>query len=131
MAGIVNIAGAAANASRSVQRDVQRKSTYGGAVQLVITRTFKPMGRSDRDWETFDQEVKTFSNMHEAKEWISKQYGKAKRSPMYVDDAKGRPKKVGYIFSSKNYDFDHDTGKRVHFFQQDWVSFRAISDLEL
>jgi hypothetical protein len=108
-----------------------KKENYSGMVQLVITRTSKLMGGKDRTWEVFDEETKTFKNLSEARNWIKEQYGKAKKSPMFVDDKEGKTKKVGYIYGMKNYDWDRDTGKKVNYYQQDWIEFRAIKPLEV
>lgn len=101
-----------------------------GFVQIVIKKTYKQMGGRDREWIRSDEEVKSFGNMGEAMSFLKETYGKSARQPMFVDKADGKPEKVGYIYKFKNSEYDRDTGKNNHFFENHWVEFRKVTPMK-
>jgi hypothetical protein len=79
-------------------------------INLHITRTSKGFNSKD-DYSIFDDEVKTFDNLADAKSWLEEEYGTHKRSYMYEDDKDGNTKRIGYIYG----------------LQQDWISFYKVN----
>jgi hypothetical protein len=98
-------------------------------IELVVTQTSKVNPKSN--FEAFNQEKKSFRSMAEANAWITEQYGKKKKQPMYVDSPSGKPTKVGFIVGFRNKDYDRDTGKWVNFIEQDWIEFRKVTPFEV
>lgn len=92
-------------------------------IELHITRTSKEFN-SKEDYSVFDDEVKTFDNLADAKSWLTEEYGTHKRSYMYQDYKDGNAKRVGYIYGFKNKDYSHNS---VSWLQQDWVSFYKVN----
>lgn len=92
-------------------------------IQLKIVRTGKGYSPKDQ-WTRFDDELKSFATMQDAKEWIKENYGKAKRVPMFVDTKDGQSKKVGYVIGFRNSDISHYPVNK--WLQQDWIEFREV-----
>lgn len=89
-------------------------------IQLHITSTGKSYSPKDT-YKIFDTQTKTFDNLIDAKSYLRKTYGKAKRVPMFYDDKDGKAIHCGYII-----------GFRVDkWLQQDWVAFQTVESMAL
>ena len=106
-------------------------------IELEIVKTAKSYNSKDQ-FRTYDTEKKQFDTIDDAKKWIDTEYGKSKRSKIFID--KIDPKvfsgkisiSVGYVIGFKNYDFDQDnSNKKVHFLEQHWISFYKKELLEI
>lgn len=96
-------------------------------IQLNVTMTGK--GYSPKDgFRCFDKRVFHFKDMGAAREYLKETYGKAKRSPMYLDTKEGT-KKVGYIFGFRNADLSHYPVEK--WIQNDWVEFREVKTITI
>lgn len=93
-------------------------------IQLHITRTAK---KYSGEVQIYDKSQKDFSSLADAKQWLKDEYGTSKRVPMFVDDKQGKSKKVGYIYSYKNYEYED--GKKYNYIEQHWVSFYKLTEL--
>jgi len=91
-------------------------------IELHIEKTGKGYGRNDR-WVCFDLERKPFPSLKEAKVWLKETYGKAKRSPLYIDTPEGT-KKVGWVIGFRNGDLSHSPVQK--WIQQDWITVTEI-----
>ena len=100
------------------------------AIQLRLTQCYKMLGFRQKDilghdgWYKFDETVKMFPNMSEAKKWIKETYGKCKSAKMYID-VEGRDESIhcGYIRSWK------EPTERCY--RQDWIEFREVKVIDL
>ena len=92
-------------------------------VQLYIVKTAKGYSAKDK-FSMIDSQTRNFSNIADAKSWVREEYGKAKRSPMYVDTKEGKAKRVGYIIGFRNSDLSHYPVQK--WIQQDWIEFREV-----
>ena len=79
--------------------------------------------------ERYDKEERQFKNLKEAKAWIKKEYGKHNKFEIFQDDVRGETKIVGMGFSFRNYEFED--GKKNHFIEEHWITFKKIDELEL
>lgn len=93
-------------------------------IQLHITRTHKTRG--DDDYYRYDDDVKNFKDLQEAKAWLKDEYGTCKRSIMYRDDKQGNAKKIGYIYSFKTYPVSYDD---KHGYDSHWIAFYKVTEL--
>jgi len=100
----------------------------GSMIQLYIIKTSKSYNPKDM-WSTYDEEHKFFTSIDEAKQWLSETYPKCKRVKMYADDKNGKSHHIGYIYSYKNYDWSHETGKKEHWIEQHWIEFRSVKTI--
>jgi hypothetical protein len=91
-------------------------------VELRITRTSKSFNPRDRYTE-FDSEVKTFTDLAEAKAWLKSEYGDHKRDKIY-QDGRNPAMHVGYIYGFKNRDISHNSAAWL---QQDWITFYEVT----
>ena len=89
-------------------------------IQLQITLTSKNFGNKEGNWYRFDERTQTFGDLALAKEWLKTEYGKCKKSKMYVDTKDGSSKHVGYIYCMR--ESDH--------FEQHWVSFKRVEKID-
>lgn len=96
-------------------------------IKVTITKTAKSIG-SEKNYETFDREIKTFETLEQAKTFLANEYGEHKKVKMYVDDMDGVSRQVGWIYCFRNKDISHNTAT---FFQQDWVEIRKVEETEL
>jgi hypothetical protein len=97
-------------------------------IQLEITKTARGYSKKET-FRIFDKQNKTFSDMQSARKWISDQYGKAKRSPMYIDGKDGKPQKIGYVIGFRNTDLSHYPVDK--WIQRDWIAFKEIKRIIL
>ena len=95
-------------------------------IQLIIRKTGKSYS-PHATWQTFDDEIKTFSTIKEAHDWLLEEYKKCKRVQMYVDDKEGKTHHIGYIYSFKNSDISHVPVEK--WIQQDWIEFRNVKTI--
>ena len=92
-------------------------------VQLHITMTGK--GYNPRDeWSMLGTKRKNFIDIAGAREWIRENYGKSKRSSMYIDLPNGDVKKIGYVIGFRNADISHYPIDK--WLQQDWIEFISL-----
>lgn len=82
------------------------------------------MGASKEEYSTFDTLTKRFDSKDEVKDFLKEQYGNCKRKEMYVDDEKGNPVQIGWIYCFKNWDVSHGGPA---WWQQDWVEVSEIT----
>jgi hypothetical protein len=92
-------------------------------IQLKIVKTGKGYGKNEK-WSRFDDELKTFASIKDAKDWIKETYGRSKRAPMFIDTKDGQSKKIGYVIGFRNADLSHYPVN--HWIQQDWIEFREV-----
>ena len=92
-------------------------------IQLFIVKTCKGYAPKDQ-WQRFDDEIKNFASLKDAKEWIKETYGKSKRVPMYIATKDGQSKKIGYVIGFRNADWSHAPVEK--WLQQDWIEFREV-----
>lgn len=97
-------------------------------IQLEITKTARGYSKKET-FRIFDKQNKTFSDMQSARKWIYDQYGKAKRSPMYIDGKDGKPQKIGYVIGFRNADLSHYPVDK--WIQRDWIAFKEIKRIIL
>jgi len=91
-------------------------------IELVISKTYK--GYSPKDhWTRYDDVRKSFSDMAAAKKWIGEEYGKRKRSSMYIDLPEGKTMRSGWVISGRSSQYEND-GTVSHFFTQDWIGVK-------
>jgi hypothetical protein len=95
-------------------------------IELQIVKTAKGYGKNEK-WSRFDDKTEYFPTLKDAKDWIKKEYGKAKRVPMYVDTKDGNSKKVGYVIGFRNDDISHVPVEK--WLQQDWIEFREVNTI--
>jgi len=88
-------------------------------IKMQITITSKSYSPKDQ-YRIFHKEERSFPDMKAAKNWIKENYGKSKRSPMFIDTKDG-VKKVGYVIGFRNDDISHFPVEK--WLQQDWISF--------
>jgi len=68
------------------------------------------------------KETKTFKTVEEAKTWCKDEFGKHKRTNMYIDRRIGEPLHCGYVYSRRQrYDDINKT-----YFQSIWISFETV-----
>lgn len=89
--------------------------------------TSKPLFSSER-YTSYDEDVKKFKTLDEAKEYISNQYYKpCKKEKMYVDDKNGQPVQSGYIYCytvpKAYYNYNEPA-----YHAQDWVSIEYVTE---
>lgn len=87
------------------------------AIRLEITRTAKGYRPTAR-WHRYDFESRNFDTFAEAQTFLKERYGKAKRSPIYVDTKDGGAKQVGYVYGFRDSD-----GAGYKYIAQDWIAF--------
>lgn len=96
-------------------------------IQVYITSMGKSYNPKD-SYCMFDEQLKNFHDMDEAKAWLSDTYGKSKRSKMFVDQA-DKSVHCGYIIGFRNADISHVPVQK--WLQQDWIEFREVKTLAL
>ena len=90
--------------------------------KLTISKTAKPMGGHDRQWETYDHEVKEFDTLKEIKAYLKEQYFYAvTKRKSYQDDTDGQ---IGWIYCFKSDPSSYDD---CHHFEQHWVNVYKIA----
>lgn len=97
-------------------------------IELKIVCTGKGYGKKDT-WEAFEFKTRVFPDIKNAIDWVNETYGKARRTPMYVDTKEGIPKKIGYIIGFRNSDISHYPV--VKWIQRDWIEFRESKELTI
>ena len=97
-------------------------------IQLEITKTARGYSKKET-FRIFDNQNKIFSDMQSARKWICDQYGKAKRSPMYIDGKDGKPQKIGYVIGFRNADLSHYPVDK--WIQRDWITFNEIKRITI
>jgi hypothetical protein len=97
-------------------------------IQLQITRTGKSYSPKAK-WTCFDEETKNFPDMKTVREWLRKEYGNAKRVPMFTDTKDGKTLRTGWVIGFRNADLSHYPVNK--WIQQDWIHVREIKEIDL
>ena len=97
-------------------------------IELHITMTGKSFSPKDK-FTIFGYDTKRFENIADARKWIKEQYGKSKRSPMYVNGKDGKSKKIGMVIGFKNADWSHAPVES--WIQQDCIEFRECKTITI
>lgn len=97
-------------------------------IQVHVIMTCKSYSPKD-SYRIFAEDKRTFADMAEARQWLREQYGKAKRSPMYVDTKDGRMLNIGYVIGFRAADWSHSSVDK--WLQRDWVSFSEVIPVDL
>ncbi len=87
--------------------------------EVKVTKTMKPMGRTERGYETFDRNRESFDTLGQVRQYLEDTYNTCKRVKMYRDLPDGEAEHIGWIYCFKNSEADH--GKYHYWWQQDWV----------
>lgn len=93
-------------------------------IKLVITRTSKPLF-SQENYTIFDEGMKTFDSLEQARTFLANEYEGHKRVKMYCDTIKGESKHIGWIYCLKNKDWSHNS---EWWLQQDWIDIREVEE---
>ena len=96
--------------------------------ELRITMTGKGYSPKDK-FQCFDTERKNgFASMREVYAYLQEQYGKAKRSAMYID-TKGKSIRCGWIIGFRADDICHVPVQK--WIQQDWIELTKVETVDL
>jgi hypothetical protein len=77
----------------------------------------------------FSEETYKFKSLGDAQQYLLSNYGhqgKVRRGTPIYRDMRGKSVRTGQIFGSWQQDYNRDSGKRVKYFQQDWVELRKV-----
>jgi hypothetical protein len=96
-------------------------------IQLIINMTSRSL-RSKEKFTRMNRITARFPSLKEARNYLKETYGKAKRSPMFIDSKK-KTIRCGYIIRFKNADWSHAPVE--HWMQEDWVKFEEIETVNL
>lgn len=96
-------------------------------IQLRITQTGKSYNSKD-NYSVFNEDLKTFSDLDEARQFLKDEYGTCKRSKMFADFERTSIH-TGYIYHFRNEDISHYPIEK--WLQQDWVGFYETKSLVL
>lgn len=97
-------------------------------IQLRITQTSRSYSPKDR-FTVFNDYTKNFKTLKDAKAWIKENYGKCKKTKMYLEIKDGKDIHIGYVFGFRNADYSHSPIEQ--YIQQDWVKFRECKSIKL
>lgn len=86
--------------------------------ELEVTKTMKPMGRTNLSYATFDRNRESFDTLDQVKRYLEDTYKTCKRVKMYQDLPNGEAAHIGWIYCFRNSEMGHD---ECHWWQQDWV----------
>ena len=99
-------------------------------IQLHITRTSKGYNEPSGEYHTYDDSVKNFESMAEAKAWLKEEYFYSKtRYPIYQDGKDGQAKRTGWIYAFKG-DGDERYAE-PDYLCQDWITFNKVTTTSL
>ena len=93
-------------------------------IKLIITETGKDIGSKEK-YTNFNQIIHRFEDVPQAKKYLNERYGNRKRSPIFIDDAKGKEHQIGYIIGFRNQDISHNS---KWWNQQDWIEFMKVDE---
>lgn len=98
-------------------------------IELRIIQTGKSYSPRDKWRHMAEPETRRFGTLAEARAYLAKRYGKAKRAPMYRDVEGAPPIRIGYVIGFRASDWSHYPVEK--WLQQDWIEFRESSPLNL
>lgn len=91
---------------------------------IEVTRTRTCKGYSPKDhWQGWDSDRMTFKTMADCREWLKAEYGKSKRSPMYVDGPNGEAIRTGWVIGYRSPACSYGDNPKLC---QDWVSVYKV-----
>lgn len=94
-------------------------------IEILITCTSKPMGRTDEGYSTFHEEREVVDDIDAAKEYLKKRYRDCKRQKIYIDKKDQSTEHIGWIYCFRGEDWSHYPVSR--WYQQDWVVVYDVS----
>ncbi|MFA5013983.1 MAG: hypothetical protein WC549_00385 [Actinomycetota bacterium] len=88
--------------------------------KLVIDKTARPMG-NNKEWSRYDQEIKYFKSIEEAKKYVKDQYFYCKtKYKTFNDNEEGQ---TGWIYAFKSDPASYDDCKH---YEQHWINLFRI-----
>ncbi len=93
-------------------------------IKVITTSTSKSLFSQEK-YEIFDENVKMFETLEQARTYLANIYNSHKKVKIYVDDMNGKVKHIGWIYCFKNKDWSHNSN---WWLQQDWVEIREVEE---
>ena len=90
-------------------------------IRLDVSRTGKNPNPKDL-WCRFDDYVKYFDTLSEAKAYLKKEYFYCKKRVPCYQEVSGKDVQTGWIYCYKEKDYDQRNGEPYTYYHRDWCT---------